>query len=96
MGKQVILQPNGKLALFSTNSDTWHRYDCTPEELIDYFAAMAEEDARRSAIRTIAQVLAYENPYYQFALSFEEANEMSKAHGGITIGKDGGIAEDGG
>jgi hypothetical protein len=84
MGHQIIRQPDGKLAVFSSTTDTWILTDASPEELEDYYAERAAEDARRSARKTLGHVLAGEprKAYYQFAMTFTEADEMSREHDG--------------
>jgi len=85
MGYQVIKQPDGKLALFSSFTDTWALYDGSPQEIVGWFAERAAEDARREAQRVVDLVVAGKSreAYYQFARTFAEANESSKGHDGI-------------
>jgi hypothetical protein len=84
MGHQIIRQPDGLLAVFSSFSDTWIIEDASPEEILDYYAERAAEDARRSTQRTLDAVLAGgpREAYYQFAMTFGEANDASAGHGG--------------
>jgi hypothetical protein len=84
MGHQIIRQPDGMLAVFSSVTDTWILYNASPEELEDYYAEQAAEDARRRTREILAHVLAGEprKAYYQFAMTFEEADRMSGEHGG--------------
>jgi len=49
MGHQIIKQPDGKLAVYSSGVDAWVVVDASPEELLDYYAKRAADDARRSA-----------------------------------------------
>src|SRR5215469_13537330 len=90
MGHQIIRQPDGLYAVFSTFSDTWIVYDATREDLLDYYAGRAAKDARASASRTLDFV--DEDPrkaYYQFTMTFEEANAKSVKHGGLDLVKEG-------
>lgn len=83
MGHQIIKQPDGLFAVFSTYSDSWIVWDASPEELSDYYAERAEADARENTARLLA--LIEENPrlaYYQFTMTFAAANESSVAHDG--------------
>jgi len=83
MGQQIIRQPDGLYAIFSSVVDSWIVYDATRQDVIDYFAEQAAEDARRSAARILD--LVDEDPrkaYYQFTMTFEEANTKSVKHGG--------------
>ena len=84
MGHQIIQQPDGKLAIFSTGVDSWIVMDATPDEIADYYAERAAADARRSARNTLNRVLAGKprEVYCQFAMTFDEANQESREHGG--------------
>ena len=84
MGHQIIRQPDGKLAVFSSVVDSWIIMDATPEDLGDYYAEKAAEDARRDVARILGHVLAGEprKVYCQFARTFDEANQSSREHGG--------------
>lgn len=87
MAYQVIRQPSGKLAVFSTGADRWAVYDAEPEEIVEWFAQRAADNARLSARETVNVVLAG-NPrqiYAQFAMTFEEANAKSAEDGGMTL-----------
>lgn len=89
MGHQIIKQP-GKdtYAVFSSFSDQWIVWNATREDLLDYYAEKAAQDARRNTAETIA--LVEEDPrkaYYQFRLYFEEANRESIEHGGPDLTK---------
>lgn len=75
MGQQIIKQPDGKLAVFSTNVDAFIVVDATSDEIIEWRAEEAAEQARERTRTELAHVLA-DNPhkaYYQFALTWEEA-----------------------
>jgi hypothetical protein len=84
MGHQIIRQPDGKLAIFSNGVDAWIRVDASAQEIEDYYAERAAQDARRSARETLEHVLAGEphQVYCQFAMTFDEANEASREHSG--------------
>ncbi len=83
MGHQIIKQPDGLLAVFSTVTDSWILYDATPGELVEYYAERAARDARRSAQETVGSVLADDarSKYYQFTMTFDEANREHLARG---------------
>jgi hypothetical protein len=80
MGQQIIRQPDGKLAVFSSVVDAFVFVDATPEEIIEWRAETAAEDARRATRAELARVLDDGNPrpYYQFTLTWEEAAEMDR------------------
>ena len=91
MGHQVIRQPDGKLAVFSSGTGRWIRWDCEPEELVEWYAQRAAEDARRSARNTVDAVLAGTEIYDpRFVLTFEEANKESGESGGVVLPAGGG------
>lgn len=87
MGYQVIRQPDGKLAVFSSYMDCWAVYDGSPEEIVEWFAEKAAEDAREHARRIVGNVMAGEprKAYYQFTMTFDQANAKSKEHGGVVL-----------
>lgn len=60
MGDQIIRQPDGRYAVFSTATDTIHVYDATEGEIVKYFADVAAEQARREARRILGHVSAGE------------------------------------
>ena len=83
MGHQVIRQPDGQLAVFSTVVDSWILFDATPEEILDWYAEDAAARSRESTARVLAAVAAGDPGavYYQFAMTFQEADDLSAVHG---------------
>ena len=80
MGQQIIKQPDGLLAVFSSIVDGFIVVDATPEEILDWRAEQAANDARRATQRELDAVLA-DDPrrvYYQFVRTWEEASEMDR------------------
>ncbi len=83
MGHQIIKQPDGKLCVFSSISDEIILADATAEELADWYAERAAEDARRETKRLTDMVLAGEKrPYFQFTMTYDEAVEKHRKMGG--------------
>jgi hypothetical protein len=85
VGYQVIKQPGEPelYAVFSSFSDSWIRWNHTKDDVIGWMVERAAADARKSAER-LFEALA-ESPvhaYYQFAMSFDEANAASTEHDG--------------
>lgn len=82
MGEQIIVQPDGRLCVFSSIVDAVTLYDATDEELLDYYAERAARDARESIRRSLAHVRAGEprRAYHQFARSFDEAVATALQH----------------
>lgn len=78
MGEQIIKQPDGKLAVFNSSVDDFTGWDLTPEELIEWRAEQAAEEARRTARLYIDRVLSGESrPYAQFTMTWDQAVERA-------------------
>ena len=84
MGQQIIKQPNGLYAVFSTNTDTITVWDATEDELVEHFTEQAAEDARQAVRRKLRHVAADEprKAYHQFAMTWDEALVHDREHGG--------------
>ena len=86
MGHQIIKQPDDLYAVFSSGVDAWILYDCTRQDVIDYYALKAFRDAEERTARIIDQV--DDDPrtaYYQFTMTFAEANAQSQHSGGQVL-----------
>ena len=83
MGRQVIKQPDGRLCIFSNNSDTIIARDMTPADVIEYFSSRARRIAETDAARIVDRVLANaaREVYYQFAMTYEEAEATHRQQG---------------
>lgn len=84
MGRQIVKQPDGLLAVWSTVVDDWVMFDCTPDGLVEAYAEEAAENTRVRVRRFIEAVEAGEprRVYYQFARSFDELQaERLERHG---------------
>jgi len=75
MSHQIIKQPDGRLAVWSTVVDDWIIVDATQQELEDHYATEAAAKAREDTRRKCEAVLAGNavSIYYQFAMSYAEA-----------------------
>ncbi len=84
MGHQIIQQPDGRFAIFSSNTDTIHVYDAMAEEVEEYFVQRVVEDERRRVRQLLEHVAAGESrkAYYQFAMTWAEALEEDREHDG--------------
>ncbi len=58
MGQQIIKQPDGKLAVFSSVTDSFIRRHATSEELVEWRAAEAADAARERTRAELKKVLA--------------------------------------
>lgn len=84
MGHQILKQPDGRLAVFSSFTDTFVLMDATEGEVVDWFAEQAAERERERTRAVLGHVLA-NNPqaaYFQFTLTWEEAVQTNQKHGG--------------
>lgn len=80
MGQQIIKQPDGRLAVFSSVVDAFIVVDATPEEIVEWRAEEAAQQARERTRTELDYVLSG-NPrkaYFQFALTWEEAAKMDQ------------------
>jgi hypothetical protein len=81
MGQQIIKQPNGKYAIFSSIVDLFIGANLTKEEVIDFFV---EEEAKRITERIneiLEQLERGEKPYLQFTQTLDEAlKTMEEVH----------------
>lgn len=84
MGHQILRQPDGLFAIFSSVVDSIIVYDATADEIVEHFAARAADDAARRTRQIIEHVEAGEprKAYYQFALTWDEALDSDREHGG--------------
>lgn len=87
MGQQIIQQPDGKYAVFSTTTDTFAAWDATPEEIIEWRAKDAADRSREATRVELARVQDPNNqrPYAQFTLTWDRAIQLHQEHGGEAI-----------
>lgn len=83
MGYQIIKQPDGRLALFSSFTDTLAMWDANRDEVLDFFIELSTADTRRSVLQKLEQVESGHPraAYAQFAMTWDEAVEESREHG---------------
>jgi hypothetical protein len=85
VSEQIIRQPDGRLAVFSSVVEAFVVVDATPDELIDYRAEEAALKARERTRAEIEKVLSGETrPYHQFTLTWEEAEQMDRKNAPAT------------
>lgn len=84
MAYQVIQQPGGELAIFSTYTDTIVMWDATPEDVTQWFVDRAVADTKRHVAQVLEAVSGCEpsKVYHQFAMTWDEALEMDREHHG--------------
>ncbi|QLJ06752.1 hypothetical protein HZZ00_37615 (plasmid) [Streptomyces sp. NEAU-sy36] len=83
MGHQIIKQPDGRLAVFSSVVDAFVIVDATPDELVEWYAEEAAQDARDRTQRLLDKLHSggAELVYGRRALTWEEASQMNEEHG---------------
>jgi len=87
VGNQIIRQPDGKFAVFNTNTDTIVFWDATKDEVVDWFVQLelAELERRKLAIAEMVDKVNVGNArevYYQFAMTWGEALKRDREHDG--------------
>lgn len=84
MGYQIIKQPDGQLAIWSTYTDTLAMWDASRDEVVEFFVESAMENAARSAERAVDAVMDDQpsRVYAQFAMTWGEAVERDREMGG--------------
>lgn len=77
MAEQIIQQPDGRLAVFSSVTDSLVICDATPDEIIEWRAEEAADRARERTRAELEKVLdpANNRPYRQYTLTWDEAME---------------------
>ncbi|ABS03175.1 hypothetical protein [Kineococcus radiotolerans] len=84
----ILVQPNGKLAIWSSIVDAIVVYDATDEEILEYEAERAAELARSSTRRAIERVRAGLVPR-NLHLTWEEALQQHvERHGPFEGGQE--------
>lgn len=75
MSDQIIVQPDGKLCVYSSISGQFVFVDATPEELIEWRITEAADAARERTQRALAHVLGGhpEKIYRNATMTWEEA-----------------------
>jgi hypothetical protein len=84
MGYQIIKQPDGKLAVFSSITDTIVMWDATEDEVVEFFVEIEVQKTTERVRQMLVPVVADEprKAYYQFAMTWEAALESDREHGG--------------
>jgi hypothetical protein len=75
MAQQIIQQPDGRFALWSTIVDAIILYNCTEEEIIAEIAEQEQEKTAKRVREMIDEIKAGKNPYFQFKVSWKEAKK---------------------
>lgn len=82
MGQQIIKQPNGKYALFSSIVDDFILVEADPQDIIDEWVEKYKAETEKKVSEIITALEKGEKPYYQFTMSFDEAVQtVRQRHG---------------
>lgn len=73
MGQQIIRQPDGKFAIFSSIVDGFLITDASEEEILRWRAEEAANHAREQTFLELERVKFQDKPYHQFTLTWDEA-----------------------
>ena len=84
MGYQIIQQPNGKYAVWSTVVDDFVMVDATPEDIIQAWVDEQRDRTADTVHQVVKQLHDGEKPYYQFTQTFDECVERIRAWHGPT------------
>jgi hypothetical protein len=82
MGRQIVKQPNGRFCVFSSVCDNVIYYDCTKEDIKDYYLEESKKEIDKQVDETIESLELDGKPYYQFTKSFPDMLKIIKeVHG---------------
>ena len=82
MSEQIIEQPDGKYAIWSTIVDDFIYTDLTPKQIIKIQRKIIEKDIEKKLMDIITKLKKGEKPYHQFTMTYEEAIEKrNEVHG---------------
>ena len=82
MGQQIIQQPNGKYAVWSSVVDAFVLLDCEPNEIIDEWLEQERRRLTRAVTEIVDKLNRGERPYYQFTMDWADAlHTYKQVHG---------------
>lgn len=82
MGHRIVIQPNGKLAVYSTVVDDFILVNANNEDIIGLYLDRRKDQITQDVNEKIFQLLEGKKPYYQFTESFAELVEhIRRIHG---------------
>jgi hypothetical protein len=73
MSSQIIQQPNGLYAVWSSIVDSFTLIDATPEEIVEEWVAQERQRLTEAVNRIVGQLNNNQAPYCQFTMTWEEA-----------------------
>jgi len=75
MGHQIIKQPNGNYSIYSSVTESIIGYEIPREEIIEYYKKEACKKAEKNTKELLDKIDAGDNPYYQFAETWEDVKK---------------------
>tara|TARA_R110000851_G_scaffold54489_4_gene128577 strand:+ start:747 stop:1031 length:285 start_codon:yes stop_codon:yes gene_type:complete len=82
MGRQIVIQPDGRLAVWSSIVDDFTDYNASPEEIIEQWAKDERDKIETMVNKTVSELKTGGKPYFQFTKTFEECIEtIEEVHG---------------
>lgn len=82
MANQIVIQPNGKYAIYSTITENLSYINCSKKEIVDILVSEQREYIKIGVDTIISKLKNGDKPYYQFTKSFNEILETLKdVHG---------------
>lgn len=76
MSYQIIKQPDNLFSIFDICTDTFCLQDLSEQEVINFFEKQVATIMRRKITDILEKLEKGDNPYYQLALTFEEAQRL--------------------
>jgi len=90
MGWQIVKQPSDGWAVWSTITDSFLCWNCSREELIDWWAENTANRARKTAAEWMDDIESRGVPKTQFSFDWESCVELYEANHGKPFDPDGG------
>lgn len=72
MGQQIVKQPDGLYAVWSSVVDSFISVNNTPAEIVEALVADERERIQNRVNHVISQLDKGETPYHQFTMTFDE------------------------
>ena len=82
MGQQIILQPNGKYALWSSISDDFIFLNASKDEIIEEIISFKRHSITTEVERVMKAIEKGQKPYHQFTKTFQDCIDTIKANHG--------------
>lgn len=82
MGKQIVKQPNGLYAVWSSVVDDFVLLDATPDDIVNESVNEYRQQMATNVLRVIQELDAGHKPYCQFQKTWQEClDDIKELHG---------------